>query len=188
MKACLLLRCLVFGLVLAPCPVITQAQDEVSRAVYTHNEPGHSISCNVPLNEINIHAYRHFHRRFPSGTTGEYWFKSAEGYQVSFIQDAQRHQAYFDRRGAFLYSLKYYAGSKAMAEIVKRKYPDYQLDVVTEITDGEKTFYLMKIISPASVKTLSVCDGKIELLEDLVNGGAGDSHGGAGDLSLGGTR
>jgi hypothetical protein len=111
---------------------------------------------------------------FPTGTTGEYWFKSAEGYQVSFVQDAQRHQAYFDLRGAYLYSLKYYAGAKmpvGPAEMVRRKYPDYGIDVVTEITDGEKTFYLVKIINPALVKTLSVCEGKVELLEELVNGG-----------------
>jgi len=60
---------------------------------------------------------------------------------------------------------------KVSADLVKRKYPGYQLDVVTEITDGEKVFYLVKVISDESVKTLSVSDGKIEVLEDLVNGG-----------------
>src|ERR1700760_1281764 len=108
MKACLFLRVWVLGLVLAPC--FTYAQNQIAQAVYTYNDPGSSISCNVPLNEINIHAYRHFHRLFPSGTTGEYWFKSAEGYQVSFVQDELRHQAYFDLRGRYLYSLMYYGG------------------------------------------------------------------------------
>jgi hypothetical protein len=172
MKACLLFRYLVFGLVLVPC--FTDAQNEVAHAVYKYDEPGSSISCNVPLNEINIHAYRRFHRLFPAGTTNEYWFKSAEGYQVSFIKEKQRHQTYFDLHGGFLYSLKYYAGTKtprSTAEIVKKKYPDYQIDVVTEITDGEKTFYLVKIVNPSSVKTLSVCDGRLELLEELINGG-----------------
>ena len=167
------MRVWVLGVVFAPC--ITHAQNQIAPAVYTYNDPGNSISCNVPLNEINIHAYRHFHRLFPTGTTNEYWFKSAEGYQVSFVQEALRHQAYFDLRGGFLYSLKYYAGAKmpaGPAEMVRKKYPDYGIEVVTEITDGEKTFYLVKIINPASVKTLSVCEGKVELLEELVNGGA----------------
>src|ERR1700754_1769015 len=173
MKACLPLRILVLGLVFAPFS--TRAQHQISPAVYTYNDPGNSISCNVPLNEINIHAYRHFHRLFPSGTTGEYWFKSAEGYQVSFVQEALRHQAYFDLRGAYLYSLKYYGGAQmpgGPAEMVRKKYPGYGIEVVTEITDGEKTFYLVKIINPASVKTVSVCEGKVELLEELVNGGS----------------
>ncbi|MBS1607045.1 MAG: hypothetical protein JST42_30615 [Bacteroidetes bacterium] len=135
---------------------------------------GGDISSNVPLNEINIHAYRHFHRLFSSGVSGEYWFKSEDGYQVSFFRDAERNQAFFDRRGAYLYSLKYYAGAKMpalVAAVVKRGYPGYQLDVVTEVTDGEKVFYLVKVISAESVKTLSVNDGKIDVLEDLVNGG-----------------
>ncbi|HEY4286200.1 MAG TPA: hypothetical protein VGN00_03790 [Puia sp.] len=173
MKACLYSHILVVGLVFAPG--FTRAQNQISQAVYTYNDPGNGISCNVPLNEINIHAYRHFHRRFPSGTTNEYWFKSAEGYQVSFVQEALRHQAYFDLHGGFLYSLKYYGGARmpvVPAELVRKKYPGYGIEVVTEITDGEKTFYLVKIIDPASVKTLSVCDGKVELLEELVNGGA----------------
>jgi hypothetical protein len=149
----------------------------MSPVAYRYNEPrsgSGDISCNVPLNEISIHAFRHFHRLFSSGVSGEYWFKSADGYQVSFVRDAQRNQAYFDRRGAYLYSLKYYAGTKmpaVWADVVKRKYPGYRLDVVTEITDGEKVFYLVKVISTESVKTLSVSDGKIDVLEDLVNGG-----------------
>jgi hypothetical protein len=168
--------CLFAGLVWAPN--YTTAQNEISPVAYRYNEPrsgaGGDISCNVPLNEISIHAYRHFHRIFSSGVSGEYWFKSEDGYQVSFIVDGQRNQAYFDRRGAYLYSLKYYAGTKMpkiTADLVKRKYPGYQLDVVTEVTDGEKVFYLVKVISPESVKTLSVSDGKIDVLEDLVNGG-----------------
>lgn len=185
MKACLL-RCLLFGLALAPC--LTNAQNEILPTVYTHNEPGGGITCNVPLNEINIHAFRHFHRLFSSGTTAEYWFKSEEGFQVSFLKDGQRNQAYFDSHGGFLYSLKYYSGSRiptVAGDIVRRKYTDYQIDVVTEITDGDKTFYLVKIINPGSVKTLSVCEGKIELIEELVNGGA---KGEAGGISMSGVK
>ena len=175
MKACLLLRHLVLGLFLVPW--IVNAQNEATPVLYAaaYNGPGNGISCNVPLNEISIHAYRHFHRLFPAGTSAEYWFKSPEGYQVSFVKDGQRHQAYFDQRGGYLYSLKYYAGAKipkATGDLVKKKYTDYQIDVVTEITDGDKTFYLVKIINPSSVKTLSVCDGKMELLEEMINGGA----------------
>ncbi|MBS1665624.1 MAG: hypothetical protein JST68_31585 [Bacteroidetes bacterium] len=176
MKACLL-RTLLLGLALAPC--FTNAQNEIIPASYSYNRPasgaGGDVTCNVPLNEISVHAFRRFHKQFPSGTSSEYWFKSEDGYQVSFIRDDLRHQAFFDTRGGFLYSLKYYAGdrlSKGLADLVHKKYSDFRIDVVTEITDGDKTFYLAKIISDYSVKTLSLCDGKMELLEELVNGGA----------------
>lgn len=171
MKACLVSCSLALGLLLTSR---LDAQS-VYPTTYRFNDPGNSISCNVPLNEINIHAYRHFHRMFPTATSDEYWFKSAEGYQVSFVLGGLRHQAYFDSRGGFLYSLKYYSGTKLQrqtADMVSKKYPEYQIDVVTEITDGDKTFYLVKILNPSAVKTLSVCEGKIEVLEELINGGA----------------
>ncbi|HEY4062730.1 MAG TPA: hypothetical protein VGM30_12565 [Puia sp.] len=190
MNDCLLIRSLLlrslFGSLFLGAlllPVITRGQDPYTRpaslnypAVYNpaavYNPEG-AITSNVPLNEINIHAFRHFHRRWPT-VAGESWVKSEDGYIVNFIADALHQQAHFDRRGAFLYALKSYSGSKIARDlegIVKKKYRDYMITVVTEITDGEKTFYLVKIENSADVKTLSVCDGKIEVTEELINGG-----------------
>jgi hypothetical protein len=138
------------------------------------NDPGNTVTSNVPLNEINIHAFRHFHRLFRSAAAGERWYKSPEGYQVSFLLDAQPHQAFFDRRGAYLYSLRYYGEKeipRAAGDLIKMRYPDYRIGVVTEITDGEKTFFLVRIANPSFVKTLSVCDGRIDMIEEMVNGG-----------------
>jgi len=172
MNGCLLIRTLLLGMVLSPG--ITKGQSEYTRtASYDQAREGNSITSNVPLNEINIRAFRHFHRRFPS-ISGESWAKAEDGYLVSFIGNALRQQAHFDKRGGYLYSLKYYAGTACSADLtasIKKKYPDYRIGVVTEITDGEKTFHLVKIENSSSVKTLSVCDGKIEICEELINGG-----------------
>jgi hypothetical protein len=174
MNACLYIRTLLLGVILLP--VFTKGQNEYARPASFVPERGGiserealSIISNVPLNEINIHAFRYFHRRFPS-ISGESWTKSADGYIVSFMENAIRHQAHFDKRGAFLYSLQYYAGKDISGDLVvsiKKKYPDYRIGVVTEITDGEKTFYLVKIENNSFVKTLSICDGKTEVLEEF---------------------
>jgi len=155
-------------------PIFSYAQENYHPAAYTFDEGPAAISSNVPLNEINAHAYRHFQRLFPSGTSNEYWFVSSDGYQVSFMLDGRQCQAYFDRRGAYRYSLKYYPGKeipRLAGDPIKIRYPEYRIDVVTEITDGEKTFYLVKIVNPGSIKTLSISDGKIDLLEELTNAG-----------------
>ncbi|HLZ86360.1 MAG TPA: hypothetical protein VKQ52_03920 [Puia sp.] len=170
MKACytFFFGCLLWFL----APAIATAQNDFHPAAYTYNEGGTVISSNVPLNEINTHAYRHFQRLFPTGATKEYWFVSADGYQVSFLLEGRHHQAFFDRHGGFRYSLQYYPGKEIPrnpGDLIKAKYPGYEIDVVTEITDGEKTFHLVKIVSPLSIKTLSVADGRIEVLEDLTN-------------------
>ncbi|HXB91716.1 MAG TPA: hypothetical protein VNU72_05485, partial [Puia sp.] len=56
-------------------------------------------------------------------------------------------------------------------EMICRKFPDYRIDVVTEVTDGEKTIYLVKMVNASSIRTLSVCDGKMDIIEELTNGG-----------------
>jgi hypothetical protein len=185
MIACHFLRALILGAALLP--FFANGQAGYARAAsYTYggevasepgnpsNDPGNTLTSNVPLNEINTRAFRHFHRLFPSAVDGEHWFKSPDGYQVSFLLDAQPHQAYFDRRGSYLYSLRYYGGKeipRAAGDLIKLKYPGYEIGVVTEITDGEKTFFLVRIANSSFVRTLSVCDGRIDMIEEMVNGG-----------------
>jgi hypothetical protein len=198
MIACHFLSCLLVAGSLLPCPtdgqngyhpILFSAANTSAPGVNT-SAPGtaftitpltaagndeNTISANVPLNEINTRAFRRFHRLFPAGTADEYWFKSDQGYQVSFVMKDCRQQAWFDPRGVYLYSLKFYAGMKiprSAGDLIRKKYADYRIDVVTEITDGEETFYLVKLINPSFVKTLCVSNGAIDVLEDLVNAGA----------------
>ena len=167
MKACLLLCRWCLGLLLAPC--VTFGQNNVQPAAYTYNDQGNTISSNIPLNEINSHAWRNFHRVFPTLTGNEHWFYSEQGYQVTFSLDGRSYQAFFDRHGAYRYSLHHYAGKeipREPGELIKSKYPDYQLNIVTEITDGEKTVYLVRLVSPTRIKTISLCEGDIQVVNE----------------------
>jgi hypothetical protein len=155
-------------------PYMTNGQSQHALPVsYNFGDGENTLRSNVRLNEINIHAFRHFRKRFPA-VSGETWVKVDQGYIVSFMENSQRNQARFDSRGGFLYSLKYYSGgdvSNDLSGLIKKKYPDYLIDIVTEITDGERVFYLVKIENPSSVKTLSVTEGRVEVFEELINGG-----------------
>jgi len=74
-----------------------------------------------------------------------------------------------------MYSLKYYDAKEVpreTGELVNRRYPDYKIDVVTEIMDGQKTFYLVQIMNRAYIKILSVNDGRIEVMQEMNNGGS----------------
>jgi hypothetical protein len=146
--------------------------NENTRPVEGTLEEGIAIHSNVPLNEIKVRAFRHFRKNFPT-ISDETWFKYDQGYLVSFVKNSWRNQVHYDLRGSFLYSLKYYTGAaidKTTGSLIERRFPGYQIDVVTEITNGEKTFYLVTIKNPSYVKTISVCDGTIELLKEFING------------------
>lgn len=135
---------------------------------------GNPIISNVPLNEINIHAFRHFLKNFPR-ISGESWMKTDLGYIVSFAEDGRRSQVRYDAKGSFLSVIKYYEGVSISPEIgvrIRKSYPDYRIGVVTEFADGQKTVMEIKIENPSSVKTLSISsNGRLELVESLVNGG-----------------
>jgi hypothetical protein len=143
--------------------------------VAPYSDPGNTFFSNVPINELSPKAYRRFHRLFREAPTGEYWFKYAQGYKVSFTSDQQHEFAYFDTNGAFLYSLKYYEGrelSKDLTDFVKRRFPDYKVDVVTEVNNGQGTFYMLQIMNPDHIKLLTIADGRIDVIKDLANGSA----------------
>jgi hypothetical protein len=140
-----------------------------------YSDPGNHFSSNVPINELNARAYRRFHRRFREVVSGENWFKSVQGYKVSFVLDAHQEFAYYDPSGGFLYSLRYFDGKEVpgeMGEFVKRRFPGFKIDLVTEVNDGQKTFYTLQIMNPDYVKVLSIVDGRMEILDELSNGGA----------------
>jgi hypothetical protein len=150
-----------------------QGQVVVGNEVDRYSDPGNNFFSNVPINELSARAYRRFHKRFREVQTGEYWFKYASGYQVSFTLDQHHEFAYFDQSGMFLYSLRYYDGNEApkdMAAFVKRRFPDYRIDVMTEVNDGLKTFYMFQIMNPDKIKVLTVADGRIDIVSELNNG------------------
>lgn len=165
MKACLLVPWFL-GMLLVP--FLSPGQSDYHPVAYTFNDGGNVISSNVPLNEINTRAWRNFHRLFPAAGQ-EYWFSFNEGYQVSYNLHSVHYQAWFDPRGNYRYSLHYYSGKEIPqdpGDLIRRKYPDYQINIVTEVTDGEKVIYLVRVASLSSIKTLSVCDGEIRVIED----------------------
>jgi len=167
MIACHFFRCLILAPFLLPVFATAQATGPADK-------PQHAFDSNVPLNEISVKAFRHFQRLFPTGATSEYWFKSPEGYKVSFNLNAHSLLAYFNKHGAFLCSMKYYTQKEIPREtgdLVKSKYPGYSIDMVTEVFDGQSTFLRVQIANASSLKILCIIGDRIYMTEDLINGG-----------------
>ena len=145
----------------------------VTGQVERPGDPGDNFSSNVPINELSTKAYRRFHRRFRDVSTGEYWFKYEDGYKVSFTVDRHHSFAYFNTSGICLYSVRYYGARELSAdlrEFVKRRFPDYGVDMVTEVNDGQKTFYVLQIMNPDHIKVITIADGRVDTVRELTNG------------------
>jgi hypothetical protein len=131
------------------------------------------ITANLPLNEVSIRAYRYFHKEWPV-ISGETWYKAENELMVVFSSHAHRMKAFFNLKGAFLYSLEYYAGkdlSTELATLLRNKFPSFRINTVTEVSNQDQTAFYITIENSAQVKTLSVINGKVQVLSELINGG-----------------
>src|ERR1022692_4171814 len=94
MNGCLLFLNLLFSMALFP--YMTNGQSLHALPVsYNLGGGDNTVKSNVPLNEINIHAFRHFRKRFPN-VSGETWLKADQCYIVTFMENSQRNQARFE--------------------------------------------------------------------------------------------
>lgn len=133
---------------------------------------GGPITANVPLNEVSVRAYRYFHREWPA-VADEAWYKMDGQLMATFLWQGHRIKVFFNPKGAFLYNLEYYAGwdiAPELSTMIRNKYPDCRIKVVTEVsTPDQKAFYIT-IENSALVRTLSIVNGKMEVVSELSNG------------------
>jgi len=131
------------------------------------------IRSNVSLNEINIHAYRHFAKNY-GDVADEFWNKTSWGYVVSFMKNKERTEIYYQLNGNFQYSARYFQGqdiNKDLKVLLAHRYPGYLLDVAVEISDGENIFYQINIHNSEKASIVRYCDGKLELIQEMTYGG-----------------
>jgi hypothetical protein len=136
---------------------------------FLHEE--NSFKSNVRLNEINIHAMRHFLKNFPA-SADEYWLKTNSGYIVKFKNADILNEVYYKLNGSFQYSVRYYAESNLQKDLrnqVHQQFIGYTIAVVIEISDSDQKLYRIKITDRESIKTLQFFDGKLEIIDDLKN-------------------
>lgn len=132
-------------------------------------EPGYPRPVNARLNDIPAQAYRHFHKNF-SKVEGISWARVNRGFQVRFAWDGIPGQANYDPYGNFLYSVRYFDASQCDALVmdkVKRAFPGYQTDIISEINNDIRIVYLITLKNESSMKSIMIRDGEIQQIDDL---------------------
>ena len=137
------------------------------------NIPDQQVQSNVRLNEINTLAFRHFRKNNPQ-IEHEYWEKTQHGLTVKFKDSDKVSLAYYDNQGAFLYSVKYFEESDLNVDLqkrLKREYPGFLFDILTEINNEIKTVYLVTLKNKYSMNSLLIEQGEIRVIDDLIYAG-----------------
>jgi hypothetical protein len=148
------------------------AQGNIKKGFYKESGyaiPEHLVQSNVRLNEINPQAFRHFRKNYPS-VEQEYWEKTQNGLIAHFKNAENISLAYYDTQGAFLYSVKYFEESALNNELqkrIKREYPGFQFDILTEVNNETKTILLVTLKNKYAMKSLIIDQGEIRVIDDL---------------------
>ena len=163
---------LVFLLLVAISSSKSQSPSSASNN-YNYFASSGTIGPPLRMNEINARAMRHFKNHFIQ-IDDEIWTRSNDFFVATFTEKGIFTKVYYHAHGAFAYYIKYYAVTSLnplTRSMIMKKFPDYSIDVVTEVGNLDAEILFIKIKSSSNIKTLQVLNDNIEVTEDYVNGG-----------------
>lgn len=120
-------------------------------------------------NEVNANVLRSFYAQYGE-VTGASWFRSANGYAVSFKQGDMSHTVYYRLNGVLDAKLISYSGDRLpvpVRDVVRSGYFAYSITHVTEVHKNNATAFYVKLEDASTIKTLKIVDGESELVENL---------------------
>ncbi|HET7002290.1 MAG TPA: hypothetical protein VFI33_13300 [Puia sp.] len=132
---------------------------------YSNNEIAEINS----VNELNQKASRDFKKTFRD-VSNEKWYSIKNGFLAEFSLNATKSRVVYDKKGNWKYTVSYYEEKNLPAEIraiVKPVYYDYTISRVEEVHANDKIIYFIHIQNDSRLKTIKVCEGEMELTEDL---------------------
>jgi len=162
-------------LLLDPRNAIAQTVPVVNKSVdgpsYSYNYSRNFITSNVPLNELSIKAYRNFEKNY-AAIDKETWIKIPAGTMVTFVDNGVFYKLFYNTKGTFVYSYKFYDEKNCSAELIKmiqHSYPQYKIVNIVELFQNNKLLYGINISNGDSTKSLEMDNGETKLLSEFSN-------------------
>jgi hypothetical protein len=124
------------------------------------------------LETISPRALKDFVKTYKN-VTGESWTKTKDGFCFRFDSDGIRSAIYYDKKGNWAASIKYYGEEKLLREIrhiVKSTYYDYNILYTQEIeipdSDGVPT-YIVCVDDKTKIKMIMIHDGEMSIWKEF---------------------
>ena len=155
-------RCTMFLLLLTFIEINAIGQNSVKRHC-----------ANLRMNEVNIHAVRHFLDNF-SQANSVIWNREDDYYVASFHAGQSIDKAYYKSNGNFAFCIKHYLAEDLdgrLKSAVLKEFPGSQIMLVTELTNLDNQTYYINIKSGTFIKTLRCNDEGIEITESITDAG-----------------
>lgn len=121
------------------------------------------------VNDVNQKAMRDFKKTFKA-VSNEKWYSIKDGFLAEFSLNTSKNRVVYDNKGNWKFTVSYYDEKSLPAEIraiVRPVYYDYTIARVEEVHAEGKIIYVVHVQNESSLKTLRVCEGEMDLIEDL---------------------
>jgi hypothetical protein len=145
------------------------SQDDLAKT-FTSASDGGNATANV--SGISARAIKEFGKQYKN-TTNQHWNVISDGFTAKFTDNEVVNTIYYDTKGRWSGSLKSYPENKMdreIRDIVKSKYYDYNIIVVSEVetlkSQGMPT-YVVCLEDKKSVKWLRIYDGDMEVWKEF---------------------
>ncbi|HLX93949.1 MAG TPA: hypothetical protein VKR32_19835 [Puia sp.] len=166
----------LFTAFLAIFPFVCECQSsmimsrEQKISLYEYDLDNSTIISNIPLNELNPRAFRHYSRNY-SSDGGETWSRTSAGLLASGSNGEKKYRIFYSAKGRFIYSMIYYDGKQSSPElrrIVDRNYPGFELKSVVELFDRNKLTYGLTINKQGLNRLLEYHNGELNTLAEYI--------------------
>lgn len=122
---------------------------------------------------LNVKAVKDFQKSFKNAANVS-WFKADNGaFLASFTEGNVKSSVAYDKKGKWLYSIKRYSEKELAKDLrsdVKSIYYDFSIVAIDEVSVNDKTIYLVHLEDASALKTIRICDGDMEEVQDFVRG------------------
>ncbi len=146
-------------------------------SVIAMNAPGQDSGRNsftgLRMNEVNIHAVRHFLANF-SPAAEVHWSREDLYYVARFHSGRTTDKAYYKINGSFAFCIKYYlqdALDGAIKSAIFEDFPGCKIMLVTEFSDQDGRTFIVNIKTGDFIKTLRCNEDGIEITESMNDAG-----------------
>jgi hypothetical protein len=130
--------------------------------VYTYVVSGDSLSSNVPLNEINPKAFRHFTQSYGYVSSQE-WRKYSNGFSVSFrSHDSTVYRVFYSLHGAAGIVHVYYTAAGTPTGLIDTLDPEYKgcrVVYSAGLIDGQKEMFEVGLLVNNKIRIVQVREG-----------------------------
>jgi hypothetical protein len=122
--------------------------------------------------DVNTKAERNFINSYKNATDIMWYFLNNGRSMVRFFDNGIQTKIFYDKKGNKADMIRYYTEDKLPNDVrhpVKSTYYDFNIFLVTEVTVGNQTAYLVKIKDKTCTKTIRVMNGEMAVIEEFEN-------------------